>query len=147
MAQVSFSRHTVLEYVPEADRNLPAAEQMVVHMHFVPGYDDKSGGNSVEKYGKIGATQVLEALQGVKNDIRKIEVRTSVLRKLQRRQFVENVERIENYSVDGKPVQDGGEFYDTAAEGLIIEIIRAMEDSQKLDEGQRKNWQGASATA
>ena len=65
----------------------------------------------------------------------------------QRKQFMDNVVRIDNYSVGGKPVTTAEDFYEVADTDLIREIIGAMEHADRLTEGQRKNCLPASGTA
>ncbi len=138
MALISFSRDEVLEYIPEADRG--SKDPTVVRMKFVPY-------SVSEHYARIIERKQLEAARGVRDADERARLNLQVLRQVQKQEFVENVVSIENYSVSGKAVTDPAEFYDTADGGLVLEIIRAMESAQKLNEGQRKNFAGPSATA
>ncbi|MBI5344765.1 MAG: hypothetical protein HZB83_05435 [Deltaproteobacteria bacterium] len=58
---------------------------------------------------------------------------------VQKKEFVENIDSISGYYVGEREVTDAAEFYETADTDIVIEIIRAMESSQRLTEGQRKN--------
>jgi hypothetical protein len=66
---------------------------------------------------------------------------------VQRQQFIENVVKVENYSVDGAPVTTAEQLYDSGDQALIKEIIQAMESIALLTAGQRKNFSGPSDTA
>ena len=60
-------------------------------------------------------------------------------REVQKRQFIENVESVKGFIVDGQENTSVEAFYECAPAELIYEIIAALENSAKLSEGQRKN--------
>lgn len=123
MAIIGFSKDALTDFVPAFNGNRNSPDPCAVKLRFVP-------------YGKI-----LEYRK-------RIEVRMHgaqptdyqrVAREVQREQFVENVASVSGYFCGEKELKDPGEFYDNADHDLVVEIIRAMESTQKLTEGQRKN--------
>ena len=124
MAIISFSKNAVVDYVPEYAGNRESADPCIVQIRFVPF-------SKVQDYGRFIAARA----KGMNDPIKLKEIYQEV----QKRQFIENVESVVNYYVDGKEVKDAESFYDTADTELVIEIIKAMESGAKLSEGQRKN--------
>ena len=124
MAIISFDPEEAVDYIPEHSDNRDSDEPCVVSLKFVPY-------SRVQTYSRMIAAKT----KGVSNP-KKI---TEITQGIQRKQFTDSVEKVSGYSVGGKEVADAGEFYDTADTDLIVEIIKAMESSQKLSEGQRKN--------
>ena len=124
MAIISFSPDTIIEYVPAYGGNRDSDEPCIVKMRFV-------------SYAKVMAySKLIDAKSKGTTDSEK---RMEISREIQKQQFVENVESVSGFLLDGKTIITASEFYDNAPFALIIEIIRAMEDSAKLSEGQRKN--------
>ena len=125
MAIISFDKDAVIDYAPEYGGNRDSENPCVVRLRFVPY-------SKVQQYSRIIALKNKDA----KNDTTKaIECAQAV----QKKQFCESVESVSGYFVAGKEVTDPAEFYETADTDLILEIIRAMESSARLTEGQRKN--------
>ena len=124
MAIISFSHDTIIEYVPSYGGNRDSDEPCIVKMRFV-------------SYAKVMAYSKL--IDSKSKGITDSEKRMEISREIQKQQFVENVESVSGFLLDGKTIITASEFYDNAPFALIIEIIRAMEDSAKLSEGQRKN--------
>jgi len=124
MAIFSFDRDAVVDYVPAYGGNRDSSDPCVVRLKFVPY-------SRVQHYSRLIAarTRGAEALSRV----------AEVSQEVQKRQFTESVESISGYYVGEREVTDPGEFYETADTDLVIEIIRAMENQEKLLEGQRKN--------
>lgn len=123
MAIISFDRASLIEYVPEYSGNRESVEPCVVKLRFVPYA-------RVQHYARL-----IAARKGTTDQARMIEMTQEV----QKRQFVDNVEGVSGYYVDAVEVRDPERFYETADTDLVIEIIKAMESSCKLSEGQRKN--------
>lgn len=124
MALQGFDKDQVIVYIPECGGNREDDNPTIVNMRFVPY-------SQVQKYAKIVASRgkgnVSEAkLAGIMQDV-------------QRKQFCEHIESIENFTVNGRAVTEPEEFYQFADTELITEIIRAMESQGKLTEGQTKN--------
>lgn len=122
MAIISFSKDTLVDYVPEYGGNRQSDDPCVVRLRFVPYSKVQEYSRQIQARAKGDVAKAIDAAQGV-----------------QKKQFVENVESVSKYYVAGKEVTDPAEFYETADTELVLEIIRATESSAKLTEGQRKN--------
>ena len=123
MAIISFDKDTLVDYIPAYGGNRESDNPCVVRLKFVPYA-------KVQEYSRLIALKAKGAGQEKLGDIG---------RDIQRKQFVENIESVSGYHVGDREVKDAAGFYDTAPTELIYEVIKAMEDSAKLDEGQRKN--------
>ncbi len=124
MAIISFDKDAVVDYVPSHGGNRNSEEPCVVRLKFVPY-------SKVQHYSRVIASR----LKSTHDASKSAEVTHSV----QRKQFTENVEIVSGYYVGDIEVTEPGEFYDTADTDLILEVIRAMESTQRLSEGQVKN--------
>lgn len=125
MAIISFDKDVLIDYVPEYGGNRDSENPCVVRLRYVPY-------SKVQHYSRLIALKNKDA----KNDVTKtIEAAQAI----QKRQFVESVESVSGFFINEREVPDSAEFYDTADTDLVLEIIRAMESSAKLTEGQRKN--------
>lgn len=124
MAIISFDRDTLVDYVPEYGGNRESLDPCIVRLRFVPY-------SRVQHYSRLIAAKG----KGVSDSIKLAELSQQI----QKRQFVESVESVYGYYVNGHEVTEAEEFYETADTDLIVEIIRAMESISKLSEGQRKN--------
>ncbi|GMR05165.1 MAG: hypothetical protein BMS9Abin23_1108 [Thermodesulfobacteriota bacterium] len=124
MAILSFDKDVVVDYVPAYSGNRDSEDPCIVRLKFVPY-------SRVQQYSRLIAAKT----KGV-DDPSKIAV---VSQSVQKRQFVENVDSISGYYVGGAEVTDAAEFYETADTELVLEVVRAMENTQKLSEGQIKN--------
>ena len=125
MAIIGFDKDAVIDYAPEYGGNRDSENPCVVRLRFVPY-------SKVQLYSRLIALKNKDA----KNDATKAIEAAQVI---QKKQFTESVESVSGYFVAGREVTDPAEFYDTADTDLILEIIRAMESSARLTEGQRKN--------
>ena len=123
MAIISFDKDTLVDYIPAYGGNRESENPCVIRLKFVPYA-------KVQEYSRLIAIKAKGAGQ---------EKLSEIGRDIQRKQFVENIESVSGYYVDAREVTDASEFYDTAPAALIYEVIKAMEDSAKLNEGQRKN--------
>lgn len=123
MAIISFSKDSIVDYIPEYGGNRDSDDPCVVRLRFVPY-------SKVQDYGRLISARLKGKPEGISAEVG---------REVQRKEFLDNVESISGYTVDGREVTAPGEFYDTADTALVIEIIQAMESAQKLTEGQRKN--------
>lgn len=135
MAIISFDDEDVVEYIPESERQ--SKNPCIVCMKFLPF-------KKVQKYARAMTKDFRKESEGEKDFYRLREIREEIELTTQRKQFIENVVEIRNYSIKGIAVTDPGRFYDTADTDLIVEIIQAMQSAQKLSEGQRKNSPGPS---
>ncbi len=126
MAIITFSRDTLIDYVPAYGGNRDSDNPCVVRIRFV-SYA------KVQEYTRILASRA----KGIRQD--DFSRMREIAGEVQKKQFVENVDSVENFLVDGQPIKDAGLFYEHAPSELIHEVIKAMEDSAKLTEGQRKN--------
>jgi len=123
MAIISFSPDTIIEYVPSYGGNRDSDNPCIIRMRFVPF-------SKVQHYYKLRIART--------KDLSEPSKITEISQDIQKKQFVESVESISGYFVNGKEITTPEEFYETADSDLIIEIIRAMENAQKLNEGQKK---------
>lgn len=130
MAIVSFDEDDVIEYIPESQRN--EKEPCIVCLRFVPY-------KKVQKYARLLTKEFRKESEGEKDFSRLRDIREDVEQAAQRKQFIENVVEVKNYSIKGVAVTDPGKFYDTADTDLIVDIVQAMQSAQRLSEGQRKN--------
>lgn len=135
MAIISFDEDEVIEYVPLQERK--SKDPCTVLLRFVPF-------KKVQKYSRALTKEFRTASEGEKDIFRLREIREEVEQAAQRKQFIENVVEVRNYSIKKQPVTDPGRFYDTADTDLIVDIIQAMQSAQQLSEGQRKNSPGPS---
>jgi hypothetical protein len=131
MALIGLKAGQVIPYIPEADRHNDI-DPCTVHIRYIP--------NAVVE---DGARKIANSMKGLRDPKQIVAIQQAA----QRRQFIENVEKIENYSVDGKAITSAEEFYNVADTDLIRELILAMEHADRLTEGQRKNSLPASGTA
>jgi len=131
MAIIGLRKGQIIPYVPEADR-MNDTDPCTVHIRYVP--------NAVVQ---DGARKIAASLKNA-NDPKLL---MAVQQAAQKRQFIDNVVSIENYSIGDQAITTAEEFYEVADVALIQEIIRAMENADRLTEGQRKNSLPASATA
>ena len=122
MAIISFDKDTLVDYIPAYGGNRESDNPCVVTLRFVP-------------YKKVMEYKMSISVR-TKGEISKFP---EVGREIQKKQFTTSVESVSGYYVGDREVTDATEFYDTAPTDLIYEVIKAMEDSAKLDEGQRKN--------
>lgn len=136
MAIISFDKDTVIDYEPEFNDNRDSKDPCVIGIKFV-NY------GKVQEYAKSIRTRIAAKSKGMK--INKLpSIQAEVEQSVQKKQFVDNIDYVKNFSVVGKDgkakkCEDIGEFYEKAPTHLILEIIGAMEDSAKLTEGQVKN--------
>lgn len=126
MAIISFSKDVLIDYVPSYGGNRESDSPCVVRIRFVPYA-------KVQDYARLMAARA----KGLSSsDISKI---SEITADVQKKQFVENIDSVDNFMLDGREVKDAALFYEYAPKELIYEIIKAMEDSAKLSDGQRKN--------
>lgn len=125
MAIIGFDKDALVDYVPEYGGNRDSDDPCVVRLRFV-SY------SRVQHYSRLIALKNKDTRS---DTMKAIEAAQAV----QKKQFVENVESISGYFVNGREVTDPAEFYESADTDLILEIIKAMESSARLTEGQRKN--------
>ena len=124
MAITSFDPDTLIDYVPNYAGNRGSDDPCLVSLKFVPYA-------RVQHYARL-----IAAKQKGSADATKL---TEVSQEIQKKQFVESVDKISGFFIGDREVTDSDEFYETADTELIVEIIKAMESQQRLTEGQRKN--------
>ncbi len=122
MAIISFDRDTPVDYIPAHCGNRTSESPCVVRLKFCPY-------SKVQGYAKLlRARAAGPSGNSVENS-----------QEIQKKQFIENVESVSGYFVNGAEVTDAVALYETAPADLIFEILRALEDASVLSEGQRKN--------
>lgn len=124
MAIICFDKDSVVDYVPAYGGNRESDEPCVVSLKFIPY-------SKVQHYSRVIASRLKE-----QNDAEKISEANHYV---QKKQFVESVEKITNFFINDKEVDSVEVFYESADSELIIEILEAMESQQKLSKGQIKN--------
>lgn len=124
MAIISFDKDSLIDYIPAYGGNRDSEEPCVVRLRHVPF-------SKVQEYGRLLAARA----KGVTDQAKAAELANAV----QKRQFCESVEEIKGFFVGGREVTGPEEFYEAADTELVIELIRAMESTHRLTEGQRKN--------
>lgn len=124
MAIISFDPDTLIDFVPAYGGNRDSADPCVVRLRFIPFV-------KVQEYSRLLAARA----KSVSDPAKLAELSQAV----QKKQFVDSVESVSAFSVNGREVTSPEEFYDMADTELVIEVIRAMESTHKLTEGQRKN--------
>jgi len=125
MAIISFDKDALIDYAPEYGGNRDSENPCIVRLKFVPY-------SKVQHYSRLIALKNKDAKSDATKAIEGAQV-------IQKKQFCESVESVSGFFVAGREVTDPAEFYESADTDLILEIIRAMESSAKLTEGQRKN--------
>jgi len=124
MAIIGFDPDEIIDYVPEFAGNRQSDEPCVVRLKFVSH-------SKINRYAML----ITARCKGVTSE----KEREQVVLSVQRQQFVENVESIKGYYVKGEERTDPEQVYKHLDKRLVAEIIQAMEDSQRLMEGQVKN--------
>jgi hypothetical protein len=130
MAIISFDSEEIIEYVPSYAGNRDSEDPCVVRLKFVP-------------YAKVQKYAKMISVQGSGKSARK---QMEISQSIQKKQFMDSVESVSGYRIGSTDITDPGEFFESADTEIIIELIQAMENSQKLDEGQLKNSVGDSVT-
>ena len=139
MAIIAFDPEEIIEYIPVSERG--KKDPCTIHMKYVPF-------GKVQKYSQIIGRLNVERTKNITDDKEVMEITGATAREIQRKQFCDQIVKIENFSVKDRTITDPGEFYDKYGdERLIVEIIRAMESIARLSEGQKKNFLEPSATA
>ena len=129
MAIVSFSKDTVIEYVPEYGDNRTSDNPCVIRLKFISFGAVREQLRVLSLKTKGAATQ---------------EKSMAIAQALQQAQFSSHIESVKGYTVDGVEVTDAEQFYLSAPAALIAEVFEAMQDSAKLSEAQAKNSERAS---
>ncbi len=124
MAIISFDKDTLIDFIPAFGGNRDSAEPCVVRLRFVPF-------SKVQDYSR----RLAASTRNVTDPARVTELAQT----MQKKEFVENVESVSGFFVGAREVTSAAEFYETADTELVLEVIRAMESTAKLTEGQRKN--------
>lgn len=124
MAIISFDKNVLIDYVPAFAGNRDSDVPCVVRLRFIPY-------SKIQHYSRMITARTKNTNDGNKT--------AEVLQEVQKKQFVDSVESISGYFVGENEITLPADFYETADADLVLEIIRAMESSAKLSEGQRKN--------
>lgn len=134
MGIVSLSKDLVVEFVPEYDGNREVSDDSDKTIIGITPMNHLSVQESVRV--------LAEKLKGTSSDTAAM---AKVSQQVQRKQFLEHVKFVKNYTVlseEGPVVLESDDvkgLYDTAPDDLIGEIIRAMESHTTLTDGQLKN--------
>ena len=137
MAIISFDKDKTVDFVPEynGNRNEPNTVDgvqeapCIVKLKYVP-------------YAKVQEYAALMAART--NAAKDVTFSSEILQAVQKKQFLDSVQSVSGYIIDGEEVTSAEKFFDTADAELIYEILKAMESSAKLTEGQIKNFEWAS---
>jgi len=129
MAIISFRPGQVIEYVPAYGGNRESKEPCVAPIKYI-------------SYGKT--QDYAKRLGELNSGVSDVEQRRQIISDLQRQQFIENVNPLRGYLIDGEEVSDPKEVYETADQNLIEEILLAMQSAAALNRGQLKNLKGGS---
>lgn len=129
MAIISFSKDTVIDYIPEYGDNRKSESPCVIGIKFIP----------------FGETVELERIRAARMRGVEPEKALDINQSLQKERFQKHIDFVRGYSVNGVAVMDAGEFYETAPAELVAEILLAMQDAFRLSKGQAKDFKQASA--
>lgn len=132
MGIISYSKDTVIDYVPEYGDNRKDDNPTIVGLRFISFGDARENA-------RLQATKTRHADTPEKS--------MAISQALQKEKFLKSVEYVKEYKVDDKEVTDLEQFYLTAPGELISEILQAQECSHRLDKGQLKNFERASGGA
>ena len=124
MAIVSFDPKAVIDYVPAYGGNRESADPCIVRLKFVPY-------SRVQHYTRVLTARIKDVTDGVRA--------REIGQEVQKQQFCESVESVSGFCIGDREITGPAEFYDAADFDLVTEIVKAMESSAKLNEGQRKN--------
>lgn len=124
MAIILFDKDSLIDFVPAYGGNRDSESPCIVRLRHVPF-------SRVQEYSRLLAARA----KSVSDPAKLGELSQAV----QKKQFIESVDSISGCFVNGREVTSPEEFYDMADTELVIEVIRAMESTHKLTEGQRKN--------
>ena len=126
MAIITVAKDDVIDYVPASERG--SDDPTVVGLKHVTFA-------MAQQYERLIAQQAKGAAPA-----QMLERTAEATRHVQRKQFIDNVAYVKNYFVRDREITTGAELYEVADQALIMELIRAMESSAKLTEGQLKNF-------
>lgn len=104
------------------NRDLPESEQVTVEVHPLNNGESQHYQEMVKIKGRPGKRD------GFK--LNSAEVR--------RKMFIDNVKNLKNLTLEGKAM-DVADLYDEGQPEIVNDIIGAIEDISKLEEGERKN--------
>lgn len=128
MAIISFSKDTVVDYIPEYGENRKGDNPCIIGIKFIP----------------FGETVEIEKIRSARMRGAEAEKILEINQGLQKERFVKHIAYVKGFFVEGKEITDAGEFYDTAPDDLMGEILVAMRDSFFLSKGQAANFKRAS---
>ena len=129
MAIISFSKDTIVDYIPEYGDNRKSIDPCVIGIKFIP----------------FGETVEIERIRSARMRGVEADKMLDINQSLQKERFVKHIAYVNGYSVGGAEVTDAGEFYETAPAELVAEILLAMQDAFRLSKGQAKDFKQASA--
>lgn len=124
MAIISFSKNATVDFIPAYGGNRQSQDPCVFKLKYVPY-------SRVIEYQKVIASKI--------KGLTEPRARMDAIHEVQKQEFAESVLEVKNYLIDDVPAASLEEVYDTAPEKLITEVLQAIEDAAKLNEGQRKN--------
>lgn len=128
MAIISFSKDTVVDYMPEYGGNRKSDNPCVVGIRFIP----------------FGETIEIEKVRSARMRGVEPEKVLEINQTLQKERFIKHIAYVKGFFVGETEVTDAGEFYDTTPDDLMGEVLVAMRDSAFLSKGQVANFKQAS---
>lgn len=132
MAIISFDKNLSIPYVPKCDReNMGKDDVCVVWLK------TSSQGNS-----DLIRARGLRKTKAAGIKLENGEIDNAILTAEMKQLFIENVGKIENYTIlteDGeRAVKDSAELYEVAEPDFVVDILTAIQKKSVLDEGQKK---------
>ncbi|CAG1065998.1 hypothetical protein BAC1_01595 [uncultured bacterium] len=128
MALHSFSPGSIIEYVPEYGKNKENDPPCIVKLRYVPFV-------KTQEYARLLAARTRHYATPDKSGA------IIASQEIQKRQFIENIDSVSGFFVGEREVSTPEELWDNAPAGLVYELVSAMEDSQKLRAGIKKEAQ------
>lgn len=128
MALHLFSPDSIIEYVPEYGKNRESDPPCVIKLKFVPFV-------KTQEYARLLAARTRHYATSDKSGA------IIASQEIQKRQFIENIVSVSGFLVNEKEITTPEELWENAPAGLVYELVSAMEDSQKLRAGLKKEAQ------
>lgn len=122
------SKNKWITYAPDCavgsknNRDLPPNEQVTVEVHPL----------------NFGEQQRYNEMMRLKGKPNRGGFKTNAA-EINRRMFCDNVRNPKNITFEGTAVKDPGLLYDEGSIEMINDIVEAIQDQSKLEEGEQKN--------
>ncbi len=110
------------EYMGVVNRDLPDAEQVVVQVHGLTYREQQRYADQLKMTGKGGR-------KGYKFNTTEVNMKM----------FINNVGEVKNLTVEGKAITDAKLLYEEGPPELIEDVMQAIQDLSRLEEGDIKN--------